>query len=71
MSYEAIIRDQLQNALGAMSQADESAPAAQFIQGIECAHSLGFHVVVYETDAGQLAVSLARNQHQHWFKTSA
>ena len=71
MSYQDIIRDKLQNALRAMSQADKSTPAAQFIQGIECAHSLGLHVVVYESDAGQLAVSLGGNEHQHWLKTSA
>jgi hypothetical protein len=38
MSYETIIRDKLQNALRAMSQAEKSAPSAQFIEGIECAH---------------------------------
>lgn len=71
MSCRDIIRDKLQSALGAMSQADKSTPAAQFIEGIERAHLLGFHVVVYKTDAGQLVVSLLRNEHQHWLKASA
>ncbi len=47
-----------------MSRADKSTPAVRFIKGIECAHSLGFHIVIYETDAGHLAVSLRRNSHQ-------
>jgi precorrin-3B methylase len=62
MIYEAIVREKLQKALGAMSLADKLTPAAQFIEGVECAHSLGFQVLIYETDTGRLAVNLARKK---------
>jgi hypothetical protein len=69
MIYETIIRDKLQNALVAMSQAEKFTPAGQFVEGVECAHSLGFHVIVYQADLGQLSVSLHRNE--PCLKTSA
>lgn len=64
MIYETIIRDKLQEALRAMSRADKCAPAVQFMKGIECAHSLGFHIVIYATDTEHLGVSFGRNAHR-------